>query len=1523
MAAASAGATQTGYLSGAIASSPSHLQQHHSEQQHQHSLVGSAFVGQQSNYVQRLNVGNYLNVKQHALNNSANVAPGWRRQLSEGEIVYFSPSGAALRKIEQIKDYLLRHGTCKCGLPCPLRPDYFFEFNPQVPNSPLQIPPGQTSNPTSYCLHHTRLIEEHNHLSKAGQSTNFSHYLSSNQKLNVNTVLNTGSISQASGQDAVFTSKQSDTLENQIESVTVSRTPPWRKNSILNQQQQQQPSLQSVVGQNSENTTISNANSRVPPLPQHLMQTQTQPPWQNETQNRRINAKKRPNFKEDPTGYLNHQTAILHSSILNVHSPELQDNESTDSTSQNTYRQSPMQTSRSSRSSADTVNLVNSQNMPSEIASNDNDEQQRMSVMQQQQQNQNVYIQQFDSNIISKNQMIIGSNGQPVRIVQNIYSNPNDFSPNSNNPTEAPISHPIAKGNEFIGGKRVQNLLKTQTVQIHAKSYHQSKSNAAISQQQPQSQQFSSLGQYPKVVTTQQTIVMSQSDQETRGSNKDDTENNGLPIDVTHSPNGVVQVHHNCDINEVKSQPQTILMKSNQSTCSISKSKFNDHQYMLPQKHNTLTRVVSVSQDSPVSSSTVNKPALIEFHSNLTTDRGPSQVGTISTSNESPPVSSPDTSVTLETSAMNHDSQADSHPNKLHASVYVAGQTSGKNTITSVLAGKAMTSTTTTNQFGLSNDRNRSHDSGISIQIHENRILRPAQTVHLTKQTNNTTVNTNVGMNIKNSNNRTIHPIVQENTSSTSSPTHLPNIQIQQPTNQIIMTSSGCQILVMPTQSNKSSNQMIIGQPTNANTLVVNSGSGHQQNVTLNPQNAHMIGNEIMQGINDSSINGPAHSNIIQGAGNNVVIQSPNLMQPSNNVITTNNANSNYIVSSPNAIQPMLLNNSNLLSHNANVLHHPGQNVIQGNANNILATANATKVLSNAGNLLSPTNILTNQPNVIATNNQFIGSNNSGTLLSPNSSGIVLNQLSNASYVIQPQSFTTVDGQVVNVINSDNGNQFVQQTQQRIILSPDSKRRVKKRKSTSVSPQSNSPQQSPTIQTPSQQATVLQITPQYHQSQSFQTTIEQQILLQNGQTILQPLNLIGQQLLVPAGLMMTSDTVLQIQNVAPCSLLTPQGIVQNKSFLSPNSANQQFIVNGQISPIGQMYASTPVGLVVPQSNGPAFVQQSTTIVQQQTTMMNNSNSMSEPELSANIPQSVSTQTTQANTVTTSPPDTTTHSPRSPERPESQRSIASDINMVQFVSSSEPDSVVSPVADSAQSPSSDYDRNTNNSYPMTSLFKPNETKFRRIKTPTPYSNNGNVFKMKPDSHESSQISQAASANSKSTNPSNVCTSPPTTFSVGELVWGDPSRGPVRGHTAWPGKIVKNPTTNSYTPQSDSTCWVRWFGGKPSIELVQISSLKSLSEGLDAHHKAQKDNRKGRKLNSQLEKAIQEAMTELDRIPTTTTTAPSPVSQVKSLTVTTPISSKTTRARITRATTAQQKTKLIRIAPKNMTETERPR
>lgn len=81
-------------------------------QQHNPNEFGSTFIDQQSDlidgqqtqeqsnpsqlhlhqhriqYVQQINVGNYLNVKQQTVNNNPNVAPGWRRQLSDGEIVY-------------------------------------------------------------------------------------------------------------------------------------------------------------------------------------------------------------------------------------------------------------------------------------------------------------------------------------------------------------------------------------------------------------------------------------------------------------------------------------------------------------------------------------------------------------------------------------------------------------------------------------------------------------------------------------------------------------------------------------------------------------------------------------------------------------------------------------------------------------------------------------------------------------------------------------------------------------------------------------------------------------------------------------------------------------------------------------------------------------------------------------------------------------------------------------------------------------------------------------------------------------------------------------------------------------------------------------------------------------------------------------------------------------------------------------------------------------------------------------------
>lgn len=73
-----------------------------------------------------------------------------------------------------------------------------------------------------------------------------------------------------------------------------------------------------------------------------------------------------------------------------------------------------------------------------------------------------------------------------------------------------------------------------------------------------------------------------------------------------------------------------------------------------------------------------------------------------------------------------------------------------------------------------------------------------------------------------------------------------------------------------------------------------------------------------------------------------------------------------------------------------------------------------------------------------------------------------------------------------------------------------------------------------------------------------------------------------------------------------------------------------------------------------------------------------------------------------------------------------------------------------------------------------------------------------------------------------------------FSIGELVWGA-----ARGQSAWPGKIVNAP--DGFATPSDST-WVQWFGGRANVESVAINTLKSLSDGLDAHHRAQQDNRK---------------------------------------------------------------------------------
>lgn len=1003
---------------------------------------------------------------------------------------------------------------------------------------------------------------------------------------------------------------QGDGAEARMTEITVSRTPPWKKNSILSQQPQ------AIVVQ---------AGERVPHLQPNVVQQMQgavrHPPWQDEAQGRRVVAKKRPNFKEDPTGYLEHQTAILHSSI-----PELQDDSSPTGApnGQMTFQQTKAP-----------------QGGPSAL----------VSVMQQQ--NQNPTLVHQDGVTISKApppQVVIGPNGQPVRIIQN----------------------PQQIFYTGAGGFRMQ------ATQGHRFSGHQ-----------------------------QPIIVKSTAN---------------VPSSLTVCVSQANEIVNNCDMSQRQALNRAAILSNN--------------------------RILKLKDEPPAST---------HFGHNAHT----AHTATIEVTSRMP----------------------------VSSGVYIAGQTTGRNTITSVLAGKAMTSTTST--------VNQGQPLGVDR-------LRSGQ--HILK-TSNATILTQSKSNIMTS---AVQPSGGSTTMATQNCT-----SIQQlcgdggngGASQIIMTSSGPILLMSSPSTNDGkgqSGQVIIGNVSNSNALLVNSQS-NGSNIMVNTQNSQIIGSEMLQ-----SLSGSTSPNFAANAvGNNVVIQNANVVAGNQNLLQSPNNSGGFILGSSNNMQQMLLNNSNLLSHSSSVLQPGGANMLQSNGGSLITAASSAKVISNIGS-----------QNIINQSNVQIPS---GGLLSPGAGmvgqqTVVLNQLSGGGYVIQPQTITTVDGQMLNVINSDGssatGNSPFGQQQPRIIVSPDSKRRTAlKRKSTSMSPstpQNSSPLPSPTVhQQPHQQ--MLQIQPQY-QSQSFQISPggagitlmhnkaaaqpQQQILLQNGQTILQPINLIGQQLLMPAGLMMAPDatTLLQIQNVAP-SIITQQGMVlrtsqssQNKGFLSPNTANQQFIVNGngQISPIGQMY-TTPMGLVVPQSNnGASYVQQNTAIVQgqQQTTMMAASNAASVSRANADIQaESVSTQT--AVNSAASPPDTTTHSPRSPERPPSQKSVGNDVNMVsspaacyrrtirdnsspfrfiqvQYVSSSEPDSVVSPMMEEQMSSSRDFESQNSEfsrflaaNEEMTPLYshcseidfrtnslKGNEPKLRRTQLPAKLTRQSGsaqqqiTYKVMPDSHGNS-------------------------------------------------------------------------------------------------------------------------------------------------------------------------------------------
>ena len=72
--------------------------------------------------------GSMANVQQEKVT----VPWGWKRVLIGEKIVYFSPSGIQLKTGQEIKEYLMTEGTCKCGLECPVTVENAFDFDLKV-----------------------------------------------------------------------------------------------------------------------------------------------------------------------------------------------------------------------------------------------------------------------------------------------------------------------------------------------------------------------------------------------------------------------------------------------------------------------------------------------------------------------------------------------------------------------------------------------------------------------------------------------------------------------------------------------------------------------------------------------------------------------------------------------------------------------------------------------------------------------------------------------------------------------------------------------------------------------------------------------------------------------------------------------------------------------------------------------------------------------------------------------------------------------------------------------------------------------------------------------------------------------------------------------------------------------------------------------------------------------------------------------------------------------------------------------
>lgn len=415
---------------------------------------------------------------------------------------------------------------------------------------------------------------------------------------------------------------------------------------------------------------------------------------------------------------------------------------------------------------------------------------------------------------------------------------------------------------------------------------------------------------------------------------------------------------------------------------------------------------------------------------------------------------------------------------------------------------------------------------------------------------------------------------------------------------------------------------------------------------------------------------------------------------------------------------------------------------------------------------------------------------------------------------------------------------------------------------------------------------------------------QQEFIQMNGQTLMVPCGT-AQNIAVSSApnqqnttFVQQNTTIVQQQTTMVSNNQIPnfQAAASNGTTVDPSlniDHNQSYILSSGM--IQGKAPTSPKSSVNSPSSEQNVEQQQYVLASSSTTVVEKTGQQSDQHSPLMARHSVSTQTAgnQANMAQSammrqgSPPDTTTHSPgnsqrsnspavdttthgaASPAPPITARHHSSSTPMVHCVSSSEPDSGDVPVASEDWRIQGITTKEITLSQPglhgktyvestvttgiqiyTSETLKQAEGVVSTVRCEGREHALGRGIKRKLDSihsmhstlHEDQDVAEAKSEEKSQRK-----------LEVGELVWGA-----ARGSPAWPGKV------ESLGPPGTMTVWVRWYGGGGGRSQVEVKALKSLSEGLEAHHRARKKFRKSRKLNMQLENAIQEAMAELDKV-----------------------------------------------------------